>query len=122
MNTKGTILYIDDEPLNVMLFKSLFEDNFNIITGTSGPEGLEKLNQFPDIQIVFSDMKMHGMNGIEFITQARQEHGDKTYFLITGYSITQEIADALEKKIIAKYFGKPLDIEEIEAAITKILG
>ena len=115
-------MYVDDEPMNLMLFTSIFEDDFNIITGTSGQEGLEKLNQFPDIRIVFSDMKMPGMTGMEFIIQARKKHGDKTYFLITGYGITQEISDALKKRIIAKYFGKPLDIPEIESTITEILG
>ena len=120
MSIKKTILYVDDEPINLMVFKSIFENNFNIITGISALEGLEKLNQFPEIQIVFSDMKMPDMNGIEFITQAKKKYRDKTYFLITGYSITQEIADALNKKIIAKYFSKPFDINKIESAISEI--
>jgi response regulator RpfG family c-di-GMP phosphodiesterase len=121
MDTKMTILYIDDEPTNLMLFASMFKYNFNVITGISGFEGLEKLKQFPEIQIIFSDMKMPGMNGIEFISLAKKEYGDKIYFLITGYNITQEIADALENKIIAKYFSKPFNIREIESSISEIL-
>jgi response regulator RpfG family c-di-GMP phosphodiesterase len=112
-----TILYIDDEPLNLMLFEDIFKNEFNVITGLSGFVGMEKLNQHPEISIVFSDMKMPGMNGIEFIVQAKKEHQDKTYFLITGYDITDEIANALENKIISKYFGKPFNIEEIRKTI-----
>jgi response regulator RpfG family c-di-GMP phosphodiesterase len=120
MDSKITILYIDDEPTNLMLFESIFKHSFNIILGISGFEGLEKLKQFPEIQIVFSDMKMPGMNGIEFITHAKKEYEDKVYFLITGYSITQEIANALENRIIAKCFSKPFNIQEIESSISEI--
>lgn len=117
MEEKKTILYIDDEQINLMLFAKIFEEDFIIITASSGFEGLDKLKQSPEIKFVFSDMRMPGMNGIEFITQAKKAYEDKTFFLITGYNITQEIHEALENKTIAKYFGKPFNIDEIKSSI-----
>nr|WP_321355750.1 response regulator [uncultured Draconibacterium sp.] len=121
MDTKKTILYVDDEEINLMLFTSILKDRYNIITGTSASEGLEKLNQFPEIQVVFSDMKMPGMNGIEFITQAKKEYCDKIYFLMTGYNVTKEIASAMKQKVFMKYFCKPFDIPEIKSSISEVL-
>lgn len=122
MDNKKTILYVDDELTNLMLFAEIFNKEYNVITGLSGFEGLDKLKQHPGIRVVFSDMKMPGMNGVEFISQARKEHEDKTYFLITGYDISEEIAQALDNKIIARYFGKPFNLEEMRKAISNVIG
>jgi response regulator RpfG family c-di-GMP phosphodiesterase len=122
MTEKMTILYIDDEPINIMLFVKIFEKEFNVITGLSGFEGLDKLNQFPEIKMVFCDMKMPGMNGIEFITQAGKKHKDKTFFLITGYGVTEDIANALENKTVSKYFSKPFNVVEIKKTIKEIVN
>jgi len=120
MNDKTTLLYIDDEPINLMLFTAILKDNCDIVTGLSGFDGLEKLDKHPDIKFVFSDMKMPGMDGIEFVKQARQKFPDITYFLVTGYDINEEINKAIENKLIAKYFNKPFDIKEIRKTIDSI--
>ena len=48
MKEKCTILYVDDEPINLMLFKINLSANFNVITASSGMEGLEILNNTVD--------------------------------------------------------------------------
>ena len=113
MSLQKTVLYVDDEPINIMVFSKIFQKDFNIITSLSGFEGLEKLKSHPEIQFVFSDMKMPGMSGLEFIREASKKY-QKEYFLITGYDISLEIAEAIEQKLIVKCFGKPLCISEIK--------
>lgn len=117
MNDKATILYIDDEPLNIMLFTVNFKKQFNVITGTSGVEGLQLLEKNPDIKSVISDMKMPGMNGIEFITKAKNIYPNINYYILTGYDITPEMQGALNKKLINQYFSKPVNFKEIEQTI-----
>jgi two-component system, response regulator, stage 0 sporulation protein F len=119
MNKKITILYIDDEPINLELFEIVFEEKFQILTAESGYDGLAILRSNPEVSVVISDMKMPGMNGIEFIKIARKEFHDILFFILTGFEITNEIADALNAKIIDRYFRKPFDMDEIEAAIDK---
>jgi two-component system, response regulator, stage 0 sporulation protein F len=43
------------------------------------------------------------------------------YYILTGYDITDEIQEALNAKLILKYFRKPFDINEIENAIRAAL-
>jgi len=119
MNKKITILYIDDEPINLELFEIIFEDKFQILTAESGYDGLTILRSNHEISVVISDMKMPGMNGIEFIKIARKEFPDILFFILTGFEITNEIAEALNDKTIDRYFRKPFDMDEIEEAIDK---
>ncbi len=67
-------------------------------------------------------MKMPEMNAIEFITLAKKEFPNIAYYILTGYDITQEIAEALNNKLIFKYFRKPFNLKEIEDAIIVALA
>ena len=114
---KKVILYIDDEPINLMLFEVNFAEKFKVITGLSGTEGLELLKNNDDIHFVVSDMKMPGMNGVEFIRKAYSKYPHIKYVILTGYEILPEIETALDEGIIQKYFSKPLDILDFEQTI-----
>jgi two-component system response regulator (stage 0 sporulation protein F) len=117
MNEKTTLLYVDDEPINLTLFTINFKNKFRVITTESGIDGLAKLNLYPEIAVVISDMKMPGMSGIEFIEAAKKKFPDVTYFILTGFDITEEIAEAMKKGIINKYFRKPFNMKEVEESI-----
>lgn len=117
------ILYVDDEPNNLILLAKLFRKKYNVLQAISGEEGLEVLAGNPDVKIVISDMNMPGMNGIEFINKAKTRYPEIRYFVLTGYNITPEITLALESGIIAKYFSKPFNIKEIDESINaELLG
>ncbi len=122
MDELVSILYVDDEPMNLMLFNINFKKKYNVITALSGEEGLEKLAENSQIRVVISDMKMPGMNGIEFIFQAKKNYPNIIFYILTGYDITSEIAQALKDKLINQYFSKPFNIEEIDRAISFSLG
>jgi len=122
MTEKKTILYVDDEDTNLLLFKINFQKKFNVITGISGFEGLDYLRNNPSISIVISDMKMPGMNGLEFIRQAKQEFPNVKFYILTGYDITPEIETALDENLILKYFSKPFKIKEIEESIEEVIN
>ena len=117
MSEKIVILYVDDEPLNLLLFEKNFEKKYTVINAESGYQGLEKLSNYPKIQIVISDMKMPGMNGIQFIKEAKKENSKMHFFILTGYEITEEIANALNEKIINKYFRKETEKKYIETKL-----
>lgn len=119
MSEKNTILYIDDEPINVMLFEVNFKRIFNVVTATSGIEGLEKLRSNKEIKAVISDMKMPNMNGVEFITIAKNEFPNISYFILSGYDANELIINALDRGLISKYFHKPINTKEIESALVE---
>ena len=74
-NQKTTILYVDDEEINLFIFEQTFQDDYKVFTANSGEEGLKQLdNHAESILVVISDMRMPNMNGVEFITQAKAKH------------------------------------------------
>jgi len=118
---KSKIIYVDDEEVNVLLFKINFSVNYEVLTGYSGFDGLELLKNNPDVKVVISDMKMPGMNGIEFIKTARENRPDIKCYILTGFDITEEIQEAIDTNLIVQYFRKPFSMDEIMQAIDRSL-
>ncbi len=115
-------MHVDDEPTNILLFEVNFKRTYRVISARSGFEAIELLKQNPDIDIVFCDMKMPGMNGLEFARQAAQvKHGLHCYIL-TGYDISPQVIEAINEGWITGYIQKPFDINQINDAINKALG
>jgi response regulator RpfG family c-di-GMP phosphodiesterase len=121
MNEPPTLLYVDDEPLNLRLFEVNFRKKFIVKTALSGEEGLDILSRDPSIPVVITDMKMPGMDGIEFIKKAKERFPEVVFFILTGYEITEEIIRALEEQLIYRYFKKPFLMKEMETAILEVL-
>ncbi len=116
-----TVLYVDDEPINLELFKMSFRRVFNVIVAESGPQGLEVLQNTNGIKAVISDMKMPNMSGLEFIQKAVTYNSSISYFLLSGYSISQEVEESIENGLIKKYFQKPFNKTEIIDSIQTCL-
>jgi response regulator RpfG family c-di-GMP phosphodiesterase len=116
-----SLLYVDDESINLKLFELNFKSKFRVVTALSGDDGLAILENDPTISVVISDMRMPKMDGLEFIAKAKQSFPYIVYYILTGFDITDEINEALSKNLINKYFRKPFNFREIEGAITSAL-
>ena len=117
-----TLLYVDDEEINIFLFERSFQDIYHVITATSGEAGLEALkNNANDIIVVISDMRMPGMNGIEFIRKAKEKYKNIAYYILTAFAFSEEIEEALKEKVINEFFTKPFDIDLIRSAVDKAI-
>jgi len=112
------VLYVDDEPLNLKLFELCFSKKCKVFVANNGFEGLEQLDKETDIMVIISDMKMPGMNGIDFIKLAKLKYPSKKYYIMTGYDITEEIRKTLDSGLILKALRKPFNATEIDQAIS----
>jgi CheY-like chemotaxis protein len=117
-----TILYVDDEHVNVFLFEEMFNKKYTVLTANSGLQGLEILKHHDNIEVLISDMRMPGMNGLEFIEKTRSLYPSMICCILTGYDITPEIKKALQDGLIVKCFQKPFDMVEIVSFISDVLN
>jgi two-component system, response regulator, stage 0 sporulation protein F len=122
MKNHISVLYVDDEPINLMLFKTMIKSKLEVKTAESAIEGLKILEECPETKVVISDMKMPYMNGIEFITKAKKTYPSIIFFILTGYEITTEIENGLQKGLIKKYFQKPFKMQDIYNEIQSIFN
>lgn len=113
----ATILYVDDEEINLKLFAINFGKKNQIFTAISGEQGLQILRENNDISIVFTDMKMPIMNGLEFIHIAKPLCPAIPFYLMTGYGLTEEVQQAIDAGEVKNYLKKPFDLNELLSAI-----
>jgi len=110
------ILYVDDEPQNLYLFRSFFEREYTVITAASGSEALAILAE-QEIQVLLADQRMPGINGIQLLETVAKEYPETVRVLVTGYSDIDVVIDAINRGAVYRYLSKPWDIEEIKATI-----
>ena len=115
---KDTVLFVDDEEINLFLFEKTFERDFEVLTALSGLEGLEKLKENEKrIKVVISDMRMPSMNGLEFVEKVKKNFVEIECFILTGYGHNKELEAAVENNLIDRLFSKPFDYDSIKNAI-----
>lgn len=107
---KGKILIVDDEASVRELFSGVFADeNYEVIAAENGNQALNILKQ-DDIDVIFLDLKLFGMNGIDLCRQIRETKPISMIFAITGWAPLFEIEECREAGF-DDYFEKPLDID-----------
>lgn len=117
MNDKSKILYVDDEPINILLFELNFKQKYKVLTAPDGFKALEVLDNNTDILLIITDMKMPGMSGLEFVEKAKEKYPEKKFYILTGFDITDEIKEALNIGLVVEYFSKPFQIDKMERII-----
>jgi heterodisulfide reductase subunit A len=103
------ILVVDDEPaVRNSLKEWLVNEGFSAVqTAESGARALEMLAQTP-FQLMLSDIKMPGMDGVELLTQAKAAHPDLTVIMMTAYATVETAVEAMKIGAV-DYFMKPFD-------------
>lgn len=115
--TRGTLLLVDDEE-NILssLRRLLRGDGYQIVTATSGAQGLEILASRP-VDVVLSDQRMPGMMGVEFLRRAKGLYPDTVRMVLSGYTELQSVTDAINEGAIYKFLTKPWDDAMLRANI-----
>jgi class 3 adenylate cyclase len=113
---KPTILYIDDEDDNLLVFRSTFRKFYKVQTANSGEEGLEILRNSPNIAVVITDQRMPRMTGVQFL-QNLSDDKDTIRMILTGYSDMEAIIAAINTGKVYRYISKPWDREELKISL-----
>lgn len=119
---KPKLLYVDDEPFNLTLFKALFRKKFELLVAESGDEGIKIFESHPDVNVVISDMRMPNMDGVQFVKKIKNINKKTPCFILTGFNESKDLVDAVNKELIIKTFHKPLDKDQIEDEILNFLN
>ena len=103
-----SILYVDDELDNLLVFEAAFEDDFHIRTANSGKEALEILDT-ESIPVIVADQRMPGMSGAQLFAAIRQRCPETKRILLTGYTDPDDMAAAINDGQIFHFIKKPWD-------------
>src|SRR5665811_721071 len=113
---KSNILYVDDEPSNIRVFKAGLKRHYNIFTALSGVDGLKILEQ-NTIRLIIADQRMPNMSGVEFLKEAKLKWPYTKTILLTAYSDIDVAKEAINEIGIFRYVNKPFDFREMKSII-----
>ena len=116
-NIKPKILYVDDESINLRLFKISFKENCDITTSQSGEDGLKLLEENNHFDIIISDQRMPGMNGTQFMIEAKKILPQSKYILLTGYTDIEALEKAINDVGLWQYVKKPWEPSNLKFII-----
>jgi response regulator RpfG family c-di-GMP phosphodiesterase len=106
-NTKLKVLCVDDEPQVVAGLSLHLRRNYQPLLATSGQSALEMLQQNPTTAVIVSDMRMPGMDGAAFLSQARKLVPDAVRMLLTGQADIESAIAAVNHGQIFRFLTKP---------------
>lgn len=114
------VLVVDDEVCILSaLCRTLRREAYELITAETPAAGLRILEEQP-VDLVLSDAKMPGMNGIQFLARAAVLCPDSARMLITGW--TEEIPpEELRRVGVCALITKPWDDTKLKATLRRAL-
>jgi signal transduction histidine kinase len=112
MPPSHTILVIDDEEVVLdSCTEVLAGGDYRVLTANNGAAGLKRLDEVqPDL--IFLDLKMPGLSGLEVLEKIRARHPLMVVIVITGYATVSSAIEAMKKGAF-DFLPKPFAPEEL---------
>lgn len=120
MAQRGTILVAEDEGLaRRTLVELLQEEGYHVYDAADGTAALRILDDV-DVDIVLSDIKMPGADGIAILKKVRETHPQTMVVLMTAYASVETVVDALRLGV-QDYLLKPLLLEDVLNKVRRLM-
>jgi DNA-binding NtrC family response regulator len=114
------ILVVDDEMIVCESCKRILEEEgYEVETALSGKEAFEKMKANP-FDIVITDLKMPGIDGMEVLKSFRKEYPDSIIIMITGFSTVETAVEAMKLGAF-DYIPKPFTPDEVSVVVKKAI-
>ncbi len=115
-----TLLIVDDEKNYLLVLEDLLiEEGYNVVTADSAMKGLERA-QDNDLDVVITDMKMPGMDGMALLDRIHSLNPDLPIIMMTAFGTVEKAVEAMRKGAF-DYILKPFKNEELKLTIRKAI-
>lgn len=120
--SKNVLVIDDDTAIRESFILALKETGYHIDTAESGEEGIKK-ERNKEYDLVFLDLKMPGMNGIEVLRAIRKVNKKVSVYIITAFykEYFTDLKEAGNERLAYELIKKPILNEEILLITRSIL-
>ncbi|MCL4219569.1 MAG: response regulator, partial [Candidatus Hydrogenedentes bacterium] len=117
--SKPLVAVVDDDQAQRQLLANALETaGYRTVRCADGPEGLAAV---PEADLMLLDVRMPGMSGIEVLAHAKDARSELPIILLTAFIDVRDAVDAIKKGAL-DYLEKPVDLDELIAAVDDALG
>jgi len=114
------LLVVDDEAIVGKRLQQVFgKMGFVVESHTSPVTAMEAMAAAP-FDIVVTDLKMEGMDGMEVLSRAREINPEARVIIITGYAQTETEEEAFAKGVF-DFIAKPFRLDELKEVINRAM-
>src|SRR5579864_8815 len=117
----GKILFVDDEPEVLKGYKRILRGDFQLSTALSGEDALAEIGKKGLYEVVVSDMKMPGMNGIQLLSQVRAVAPQTIRVVLTGHADIETAMTAVNEGAVFRFLTKPCPAGVLKKTLTACL-
>ncbi|WP_370087457.1 response regulator [Ekhidna sp.] len=112
---KPSLIYLDDEEINLILFKEMFKRDFDIVTTTSPQDAIDYVSK-NSLDYILTDQLMPVMTGVEYLKELKQRgvSDNSMKVIISGFTQEGEVDEALETKLIDHFVSKPWSYQNLK--------
>lgn len=111
------ILFVDDDPNVLSSMRRQLGRTHAISVAQGGEPGLEMLDKEGPFAVVVSDMRMPGMDGVQFLREVKKRSPETVRIMLTGNADQQTAVDAVNEGSIFRFHTKPCPIETMKDTI-----
>ena len=120
MSATRKVLVVDDDPVvSKSIDRVLSGKGYAVISAANGEEALERLAR-EDYDVVYTDIRMPGMSGIEVARRIRETRPWLPVVIVTGYATEANEMEAIDMGA-AGFLRKPLSPEVIEGSVERAM-
>lgn len=105
------ILLVDDDPTILTSYRRLLHKVYEVETAEDGQQGLSAIRRQGPFAAILADMRMPGMDGIEFLAQAAKLSPDSVRMMLTGHADFEVAVNAVNEGRIFRLLAKPCPSE-----------
>jgi two-component system NtrC family response regulator len=116
-----TILVVDDEKNYLLVLSEVLQDEgYEVLTAQGGHEALD-IQKSSDLDLILTDMKMPGMDGIELLENIKALDPDLPVIMMTAHGTVDKAVEAMQKGAYS-YILKPFDNERLTIYVKKAVS
>jgi len=115
------MLVVDDERDNLDLLHRTFRREYQVFTATDGRKALKVCEKEPDLVVIITDQRMPRMTGIEFLGHTVASHQHTIRMILTAYSDTAALMEAINTGHVYQYVTKPWDPDALRVTVRRAL-
>lgn len=115
------VLFVDDEPNVLQAIRRAIRKDVDVSIAVGPEAGLEAIAAGGEFAVIVSDMRMPGMNGVDFLGAARQLSPRSVRMMLTGNADQQTAIDAVNDGEVFRFLTKPCDVDRLRNVMTQAL-